>query len=1292
MLNLFSSTRKGGKRDPAASKYRQPKAEQVRRVLSLVESHARQLGADGPPALRDAVDLAVRQLEGAPGRPCAFHTLDLSRAGLRDEQAIAIARALEEVPIVAELDLRDNELTERGVEAVAHMLWRQLTLALPAEAARAGVEPPAGAFAAGDWAALRASGRRFVRSVRLDGNPGARGGGRAACETVRQFTELLAREDARAELRCLFGTIDADGSGTLSGAELERAWGDMCESCGAGKRPGAKAARRQARRVLERCDADNDGFVSFAEIEDYVMPDAGPGGLAAARRSAIALLGQEPGAGAAPQASLPADCYEVVLVGARLGLGLAGARPTRVAEVIVGGAAHSAGLHVGTEVLMVGQHDVRDKQPEEIGRVIRDCGRPLRLTLRHDRAPVPEGAKPAAPERQAPRAPAVRSAPSPSPARVPAQGDEGEATKDVQFVVKFEGDGRLGMKFGPPRGGVLTVASVSGKAEALGVRRGDRILAVNERVLERYCLHSEVQKMISSTSRPFDITFERTVLADDGAGARGARAAAAAVRESRPGAEHAADNAGARDGVEGQPEAVQHEAWAPRDVDASGNGAPGRRPDEGNEDESQQGGGSDAEGEEEGEEKSEHQKDESAAAGGSEGDIGGSGDVERNAPQPSAAAAEVSAGESSDSDDLERAEGREQRRTSHGTVETEESDDGSLVEVEEESEDDERGAGEGPTTAADYTSTEEEDDGEKAVALREARAAIQRAAAAREEEGPTAYSEAQDVVRDLVVDQSLRANSLNATSLCNVFQDKIQRHGVRLQVLDISGCDLGDVGLGVILVAAENGTLTSSLDLSYNSIRVIRDIGHMRSLEKLSLGYNNIGPSAVSLRPLSTNRNLHNLSLVGNPIVEAQPRLRAQITHFDDSAEREQSGSVVSFSLKPEVSPATEAVCADAEEGDDRRSVISVGSIASSLWSTEAVGSTVGATVAAAHSAAQSVASASSQQGDDDDHHQSAQIDARKDEAPALRSADVLASDDSTAEGGAGPLPDYEVSFGPGGLGLVLEETEGGRRVMVKNVFRRDSVHSTMSADESSSSSEESGTDEEEGRRQEQAQQPPAPAQHQRQHEENEEEDAHDEESSDDEHATTDADYEVSFGPGGLGLVLEETEGGRRVIVKQLVQGGRAAQGGVQIGDEVVALNGRSTAGQGFEGTLRMLKAASRPMSIGFRNSGRQVPAQVAEPKSEPPPPPPSSASGGVVAIDWIVDCYDRQNDDWVIGSASQFVPASAQSPPQLRIRIEADDGEEQFDGLLALSPTYAGLRLVEVRQQVLGRCISATA
>ena len=74
------------------------------------------------------------------------------------------------------------------------------------------------------------------------------------------------------------------------------------------------------------------------------------------------------------------------------------------------------------------------------------------------------------------------------------------------------------------------------------------------------------------------------------------------------------------------------------------------------------------------------------------------------------------------------------------------------------------------------------------------------------------------------------------------------------------------------------------------------------------------------------------------------------------------------------------------------------------------------------------------------------------------------------------------------------------------------------------------------------------------------------------------------------------------------------------------------------------------------------------------------------LAVDWIVDCHDRSNNEWVLGSASEYKEVLNKSGVLVRkllVKIEGDEAEP-FLGLLPLKTTYGGVRLVEVRSALL--------
>jgi hypothetical protein len=79
-------------------------------------------------------------------------------------------------------------------------------------------------------------------------------------------------------------------------------------------------------------------------------------------------------------------------------------------------------------------------------------------------------------------------------------------------------------------------------------------------------------------------------------------------------------------------------------------------------------------------------------------------------------------------------------------------------------------------------------------------------------------------------------------------------------------------------------------------------------------------------------------------------------------------------------------------------------------------------------------------------------------------------------------------------------------------------------------------------------------------------------------------EYTVSFPVGALGIVLN-TESGRSFI-KSLVPDGQASVLGVREGDQLLSVAGSPVAGVSHDDVLGLIRAASRPMPLGFSRAG----------------------------------------------------------------------------------------------------------
>ena len=81
--------------------------------------------------------------------------------------------------------------------------------------------------------------------------------------------------------------------------------------------------------------------------------------------------------------------------------------------------------------------------------------------------------------------------------------------------------------------------------------------------------------------------------------------------------------------------------------------------------------------------------------------------------------------------------------------------------------------------------------------------------------------------------------------------------------------------------------------------------------------------------------------------------------------------------------------------------------------------------------------------------------------------------------------------------------------------------------------------------------------------------------------------YEAMFGEGPLGLGLASRHGGAAgsALVESLQGAAAASRASIKVGDVIVAVNGRETAGLSFDETMSLLKAATRPLKLVLRRA-----------------------------------------------------------------------------------------------------------
>ena len=111
--------------------------------------------------------------------------------------------------------------------------------------------------------------------------------------------------------------------------------------------------------------------------------------------------------------------------------------------------------------------------------------------------------------------------------------------------------------------------------------------------------------------------------------------------------------------------------------------------------------------------------------------------------------------------------------------------------------------------------------------------------------------------------------------------------------------------------------------------------------------------------------------------------------------------------------------------------------------------------------------------------------------------------------------------------------------------------------------------------------------------------------------------YTVKFVEGALGIVINQDGDDGTIIVSQLATSGQArARGQIQIGDQVLAVNGKPIEQLGMSGFRVAAQSHMRPLSVTFKRSKRASPS----PSPSPLASPASSTSSSVAKREENVD------------------------------------------------------------------------
>jgi hypothetical protein len=205
-----------------------------------------------PAALQKQIDKAGRKKK-------QIACLKLRRANITDGQARAIAAALEAVPIVAELDLRENRISDEGAAALMGVMQQQL---LAAKNSKVGIYqsdrgPAQRVMGRGEGPVLLKDSSRYITKVSLDGNKIDAG----ALERIHRLSCCLEHEDSISRVRLVFDFVDIDHSGTIEKDELKKAMKVLT---------GTEPSNSAVGKMLKECDINGDGIVDTQEIMQSV--------------------------------------------------------------------------------------------------------------------------------------------------------------------------------------------------------------------------------------------------------------------------------------------------------------------------------------------------------------------------------------------------------------------------------------------------------------------------------------------------------------------------------------------------------------------------------------------------------------------------------------------------------------------------------------------------------------------------------------------------------------------------------------------------------------------------------------------------------------------------------------------------------------------------------------------------------------------------------------------------------------------------------------------------------------
>ena len=84
-----------------------------------------------------------------------------------------------------------------------------------------------------------------------------------------------------------------------------------------------------------------------------------------------------------------------------------------------------------------------------------------------------------------------------------------------------------------------------------------------------------------------------------------------------------------------------------------------------------------------------------------------------------------------------------------------------------------------------------------------------------------------------------------------------------------------------------------------------------------------------------------------------------------------------------------------------------------------------------------------------------------------------------------------------------------------------------------------------------------------------------------------------TFGPGPMGIQLEDVQGGTRVAISEVGEKSQAERTGVPVGGIIMKVNGRTATGKRRTDVGKWLAAAERPLLLHIMHPGGAIAAQA---------------------------------------------------------------------------------------------------